>query len=151
PAPTARLGPDRLFLTTSSTPVGGGGGAGARPPNPHQEIELNRFVSLLGRREGLNQGRVLAGRGPIPRPGGLGMARGATAERSAGRRHAVRVGRPPRELAGEVESRILNAARRAFLERGLDGASVDEIARIARAGKPTIYARFPNKEALFTA
>jgi AcrR family transcriptional regulator len=28
---------------------------------------------------------------------------------------------------------------------------VDEIARLARAGKPTIYARFPNKEALFTA
>ena len=79
------------------------------------------------------------------------MARVATTERSHGRRRAVRVGRPPRELAGEVETRILNAARRAFLERGLDGASIDEIARIARAGKPTIYARFPNKEALFTA
>jgi AcrR family transcriptional regulator len=28
---------------------------------------------------------------------------------------------------------------------------MDEIARLARAGKPTIYARFPSKEALFTA
>jgi AcrR family transcriptional regulator len=37
------------------------------------------------------------------------------------------------------------------LVRGLAGTSVDEIARLARAGKPTIYARFPNKEALFTA
>ena len=37
-----------------------------------------------------------------------------------------------------------------FLERGLDGASIDEIARAARAGKATIYARFPTKEALFT-
>ena len=28
----------------------------------------------------------------------------------------------------------------AYFERGLAGASVDEIARLARAGKPTIYA-----------
>src|ERR1700756_5955818 len=62
-----------------------------------------------------------------------------------------RTGRPPRELAGEVESRILDAARRVFLERGLAGASIDEIAELACAGKPTIYARFPGKEALFTA
>ena len=68
-----------------------------------------------------------------------------------GRRRAVRTGRPPRELAGEVETRILDAARRVFLERGLAGASMDEIAWRACAGKPTIYARFPNKEALFTA
>ncbi len=64
---------------------------------------------------------------------------------------AGRVGRPPRERAGEVDARILAAARRVFLERGLAGASIDEIASIARAGKPTIYARFPNKEALFAA
>ncbi len=66
-------------------------------------------------------------------------------------RHAVRSGRPPRELAGEVDARILDAAREVFLERGLAGASMDEIASLARAGKPTIYARFPAKEALFTA
>jgi AcrR family transcriptional regulator len=63
----------------------------------------------------------------------------------------VRFGRPPKELAGEVDARILDTARRVFLERGLAGASMDEIAGLARAGKPTIYARFPNKEALFTA
>jgi AcrR family transcriptional regulator len=63
----------------------------------------------------------------------------------------MRIGRPPRELAGEVEGRILDAARRVFLERGLGGGSIDEIARLARAGKPTIYARFPSKEALFKA
>jgi AcrR family transcriptional regulator len=67
------------------------------------------------------------------------------------KRAASRTGRPPRELAGEVESRILDAARRVFLERGLAGASIDEIAELACAGKPTIYARFPGKEALFTA
>ena len=79
------------------------------------------------------------------------MDRLITPPRSRGRGRAVRTGRPPRELAGEVDTRILDAARRVFLERGLAGTSMDEIARLARAGKPTIYARFPNKEALFTA
>jgi AcrR family transcriptional regulator len=64
---------------------------------------------------------------------------------------AGRVGRPPRERAGEVDARILDAARRVFLQRGLAGASIDEIANVARAGKPTIYARYPGKEALFAA
>ncbi len=76
----------------------------------------------------------------------------ATAEKkSPATRQNVRQGRPPRELVGEVEERILDAARKVFLERGFEGASVDEIAETARAGKPTIYARFSNKQALFTA
>ncbi len=44
-----------------------------------------------------------------------------------------------------------NAARKVFLERGFEGASIDEIAEVARSGKPTIYARFRDKRALFTA
>jgi AcrR family transcriptional regulator len=76
------------------------------------------------------------------------MEAGAVSERTRG---AVRCGRPPRELAGQVEERILDAAGQVFLERGFQGASVDEIAEVASAGKPTIYARFPNKQALFTA
>jgi AcrR family transcriptional regulator len=79
------------------------------------------------------------------------MAKVLGAKRRTTKLSAGRVGRPPRERAGEVDARILGAARRVFLERGLAGASIDEIASIARAGKPTIYARFPNKEALFTA
>src|SRR5262249_20812788 len=67
------------------------------------------------------------------------------------RRAPVRFGRPPKERAGEVEERILDAAHKVFLARGFEGASIDEIARAARSGKPTIYARFPNKRALFTA
>jgi AcrR family transcriptional regulator len=67
------------------------------------------------------------------------------------RRAVVRFGRPPKELAGEVEERVLDAARQVFLERGFEGASIDEIAKAARSGKPTIYARFANKRALFTA
>src|SRR5262249_14505923 len=73
------------------------------------------------------------------------------ADRRAGRTTAVRFGRPPKELAGAVEERILNAARQVFLERGFEGASIGEIADAARAGKPTIYGRFSGKEALFTA
>ena len=60
-------------------------------------------------------------------------------------------GRPPLERAGEVEERILDAALAVFRKRGYEGASVDEIAQTARAGKPTIYARYPGKEALFKA
>jgi AcrR family transcriptional regulator len=66
-------------------------------------------------------------------------------------RVAARSGRPPRDRAGEVEERILAAAQKVFLQRGFEGASIDEIAAVARAGKPTIYARHPSKEALFTA
>src|ERR1700682_6110901 len=66
------------------------------------------------------------------------------------KRAAARFGRPPKELAGEVDARILDAARKVFLERGFEGASIDEIAQVARSGKPTIYARFRDKRALFT-
>jgi AcrR family transcriptional regulator len=68
-----------------------------------------------------------------------------------GARNAVRVGRPPQELAGEVDGRILDAASRVFLEHGFAGASIEQIASLARAGKPTIYTRFQSKEALFAA
>jgi AcrR family transcriptional regulator len=79
------------------------------------------------------------------------MGRIASTATRPGRQRVVRAGRPPRELAGEVDARILDAAQQVFLERGLEGASVDEIAALARAGKPSIYARFPGKEALYTA
>ena len=71
--------------------------------------------------------------------------------KGSARRPAVRFGRPPKGLAGAVEERILGAARKVFLERGFEGASIEEIAEAARSGKPTIYARFPSKEALFAA
>jgi AcrR family transcriptional regulator len=60
-------------------------------------------------------------------------------------------GRPPLERAGEVEERILDAAQDVFVRRGFEGASIDEIAQTARAGKPTIYARYASKESLFAA
>jgi AcrR family transcriptional regulator len=67
------------------------------------------------------------------------------------RSDARRIGRPPTELAGEVEARILDTAAQVFLDRGFNAASIGEIAEVARAGKPTIYARYPSKEALFEA
>src|ERR1700752_1476437 len=73
------------------------------------------------------------------------------AKKNSARRAAVRFGRPPKEFAGEVDARILDAARKVFVERGFEGASIDEIAEAARSGKPTIYARFRDKRALFIA
>src|SRR5260221_11187347 len=62
-----------------------------------------------------------------------------------------RSGRPPRELAGEVEERILDAARKEFLDRGFEGASIQEIADVPRSGNPPTYPRFPHKPAPVTA
>src|SRR5580692_11444644 len=75
----------------------------------------------------------------------------APAKSKGSRRTAVRRGRPPREFEGEVDERILDAARKVFLHRGFEGASMVEIAAAARAGKPTIYARLGDKRALFIA
>src|SRR6202166_4771938 len=60
-------------------------------------------------------------------------------------------GRPTMDLAGDAKSRILDAAQQLFLKRGYQGASIDEIAEMAPASKPTIYAHFDGKEALFEA
>src|ERR1700745_2109975 len=62
-----------------------------------------------------------------------------------------RVGRPHKDMAGDVKARILDAAQRVFLKRGYQSASLDEIAEVAPASKPTIYAHFRGKEALFEA
>lgn len=79
------------------------------------------------------------------------MARISATKKRSVTRAPGRSGRPPNELAGEVEERILDAAREVFLDRGFEGASIEEIADVARSGKPTIYARFRDKKALFTA
>src|SRR3984893_15534435 len=79
------------------------------------------------------------------------MARTSPRRKRSVTRAPGRSGRPPNELAGEVEERILDASSRVFLDRGCEGASIEEIADVARSGKPTIYARFRDKKALFTA
>ena len=67
------------------------------------------------------------------------------------KRPQARLGRPPKDMAGDVKAQILDAAQRVFLKRGYQSASLDEIAETAPASKPTIYAHFPGKEALFEA
>src|SRR5258705_9607317 len=66
------------------------------------------------------------------------------------KRPLTRLGRPPKD-ARDVKGRILDAAQQVFLKRGYQSASVDEISEMAPASKPTIYAHFDGKEALFEA
>lgn len=56
--------------------------------------------------------------------------------------------RPSRTSTRE---RVLQAADRLWGERGVHGASLDDIAREADVTKPTVYYYFPDKSALFTA
>jgi AcrR family transcriptional regulator len=58
--------------------------------------------------------------------------------------------RPLRADAARNRARVLDAARSAFAEAGLD-VGVEEIARRAGVGKGTLYRRFPTKEALVRA
>src|ERR1044071_6896685 len=59
-------------------------------------------------------------------------------------------GRPLRPDGARNRARVLDAARPAFAEAGLD-VGVEEIARRAGVGKGTLYRRFPTKEALVRA
>ncbi|WP_434452152.1 TetR/AcrR family transcriptional regulator [Lentzea sp. E54] len=59
------------------------------------------------------------------------------AERSAGR---------PRDP--EADNAILTAAFELFLERGLDGTSIEQVARRAGVTRATVYRRFATKEDL---
>jgi AcrR family transcriptional regulator len=59
-------------------------------------------------------------------------------------------GRPLRADAARNRALILDAARVAFADGGLD-VGVEEIARRAGVGKGTLYRRFPTKEALVRA
>jgi TetR/AcrR family transcriptional regulator, mexJK operon transcriptional repressor len=47
--------------------------------------------------------------------------------------------------------RIICAAREAFLEKGYDGVTMDEVASRAGVAKQTVYARYASKDALFLA
>jgi len=50
---------------------------------------------------------------------------------------------------GRKYDQVLAGARTVFLAKGYEGASVDEIARVARVSKATLYSYFPDKRLLF--
>jgi TetR/AcrR family transcriptional repressor of mexJK operon len=58
-------------------------------------------------------------------------------------------GRPTREEAERRHRSLLATAFRLFLEKGWDGASVEEISRQSGVAKGFIYARYADKDALF--
>ena len=65
----------------------------------------------------------------------------------------------PNAEAGELPSsedtakrrQVLEGARQAFLAMGFDGASMNDVARLAGVSKGTLYVYFPSKSALFEA
>jgi AcrR family transcriptional regulator len=62
-----------------------------------------------------------------------------------------RRGRPSNEAAEALTQKVLDVASTLFLEHGYAGASLDAIAASASMSKHTLYRRFPDKAALFTA
>jgi TetR/AcrR family transcriptional regulator, mexJK operon transcriptional repressor len=60
-----------------------------------------------------------------------------------------RGGRPTQEEAERRHRSLLATATRLFLEKGWDGVSIDEISRSSGVAKRFIYARYPDKAALF--
>ena len=62
-----------------------------------------------------------------------------------------RRGRPPAAQAHDLEERVLAAATTLFLERGFGRTTLDLVAQKAEVGKSGLYARYPDKAALFAA
>jgi TetR/AcrR family transcriptional regulator, mexJK operon transcriptional repressor len=58
-------------------------------------------------------------------------------------------GRPNRQEAERRHLSLLATATRLFLEKGWDGASIDEISKASGVAKRFIYARYADKAALF--
>jgi len=56
---------------------------------------------------------------------------------------------PDRASNPEVRRRILEAARKLFLEQGFEAANLDEVAQRASVAKGTIYRYFENKAELY--
>lgn len=64
---------------------------------------------------------------------------------------APRSGRPPRELADELPTLILDVAEALFIEHGYAATSMQMIATRAGATKRTLYVKVGDKRALFEA
>jgi AcrR family transcriptional regulator len=62
-----------------------------------------------------------------------------------------RAGRPTTAAAAELTERLRRAAVESFLEHGYEGTSMETVAQAAGVTKSTLYARYSDKRALFTA
>src|SRR3954468_8935481 len=62
---------------------------------------------------------------------------------------ASRCGRPTHAEAADLDERLRKGAVAVFLENGYDGTTMEAIARSARVAKGPLYARYPDKRALF--
>lgn len=60
-------------------------------------------------------------------------------------------GRPKAEDLAGLEARLIQVGRELFFRDGYGATSMSEVARLARASKTTLYARFPSKAALLMA
>jgi AcrR family transcriptional regulator len=60
-----------------------------------------------------------------------------------------RPGRPTRAAAAELEDRLRRAAFETFLANGFDGTTMEAVATAAGISKRTLYAKYPDKRALF--
>ena len=58
---------------------------------------------------------------------------------------------PMPDRVAEKRQRMLVAARDLFLRNGLRGTTMEAIARAAHVAKPTLYAQFADKDAVFNA
>lgn len=62
-----------------------------------------------------------------------------------------RRGRPSAARVSAIEQAIVETARTLFLLEGYDAVAMEQVAAAADISKGTLYARYPSKEALFTA
>src|SRR6185437_10605320 len=86
------------------------------------------------------------------------IRRGATQREATATKSSVvesvqqqRRGRPTAEQREERRERMLQRSLGVFLERGYQGASLDELARASGVTKRTIYTDYGDKEGLFAA
>ena len=63
----------------------------------------------------------------------------------------MRRGRPAAGQDPVKRSQIIEGARRVFIDKGFEAASMNDITREAGVSKGTIYVYFANKEELFEA
>ena len=68
--------------------------------------------------------------------------------RTAKSRNAAKPSGPGRPRSGVADQAILSAALELFIEQGIDGASIEQIAKVAGVARTTVYRRWQSKEAL---